>query len=356
MGKAELTLPQKSGQRLGDTAGQRQDRLAPEAPVGFGIVGEGVVARDAQKHRWNTEGKCNLAGGGILRLDELHILGAEAHFLPVEAALQHHGAPGIGSTLIALLQFALQPFELLRGQMTVGCRIDQRARRPRAVVKHRLVPGGGGIVRVDRALRGLERRHAVVVVQRIEKLQVQDVVSRQPHRLSVDRVFKCLGPAVRGGDGLHAVRAQRVDLADAAIDVDLLDIGIAGHQQKAEELFEELAAGLARIGLGQECEQRMQCRFRFAIVDEPGQRGGGFRDHADGAVADCIGGEALLRQCRIVARRPLGPARRMHRNQRRRRRSLLLGREESPKTVQHEVSPILPFKSSSRAVRDRGGA
>ena len=56
----------------------------------------------------------------------------------------------------------------------VGAGVDQRAGGAGGVIQQRLVPEGRGVVGVERGLRGGERGEAVVIVERVEKADVQD--------------------------------------------------------------------------------------------------------------------------------------------------------------------------------------
>ena len=77
---------------------------------------------------------------------------------------------------------------------------------------------------VDGAGGGLDGGEAVVVVERVEQLQVQDAahaghgLAGEAARLAVDGVVEGGGPAVGAGDDPHAVGAERVQLADVAAD------------------------------------------------------------------------------------------------------------------------------------------
>jgi hypothetical protein len=56
----------KSGGQCGcDAVDQRDDGLPEEGAVGFGVVGVGVVAGEAEQLWWDTEGQCDLAGRGV---------------------------------------------------------------------------------------------------------------------------------------------------------------------------------------------------------------------------------------------------------------------------------------------------
>jgi hypothetical protein len=110
----------------------------------------------------------------MFRLDEIHVLGRHAHGLPVQPALQQQRPAGAGRARIAFLEFGLQPVELLVGQIAALLRrIDQRPRRPRRIVEQRLVPAPGGVVRIERHQRRLQRRKAVMVVERMKQRQMR---------------------------------------------------------------------------------------------------------------------------------------------------------------------------------------
>ena len=193
-------------------------------------------------------------------------------------------------------------------------------------------------MRVDRPLRGLQRRHAVMVVQRIEEFQVQHRAARQAERLSVDGVFIGLGPAAGRGHRLHPVGPQRIEFARRIVHVHALDIGIARNQQETIEHLQEFAAVLARIGPGQQRQQRMLAALGASLIGEPGNRCRRLRDHADRAISHRICGEALGGQGRIVARRPLRLARRMQRDHRRHCRALALKPQPPQNGLEHRVS------------------
>ena len=194
---------------------------------------------------------------------------------------------------------------------------------------------------VDRALGGFERRHAVVIVQRVEQLEMQHGVAAQAHRLSVDGVFEGLGPAAGRGDGLHAVGPERIEFARGSIDLGLLDIGIARDQQEAIDHLEEFAARLSGIGPGQQRQQRMIRHLALALVGQPGDRGRRLGDHPHGAITDRIAGKPLLRQRRIIARRPLRPPRRVKGDEWRRGGTLMFETEHMQESIDHGIPSLL---------------
>ena len=100
--------------------------------------------------------------------------GRERQRLPVEPAFEQQRPAGVARALEALLELGLQTVELLGRQLAVRRGIDERAGRPRGVVEQRLVPARRGVVGVDGGGRGLDRAHAVVVVDGMEEAHVQD--------------------------------------------------------------------------------------------------------------------------------------------------------------------------------------
>src|SRR5437016_12618712 len=85
----------------------------------------------------------------MLRIDEVHVLRAEAHRLPVEAAFEQERAAGrpppargqaVGGTLEALLQLGLEAVVLLDREVAVAGGIDEGAGGPGRVGEQRLVP------------------------------------------------------------------------------------------------------------------------------------------------------------------------------------------------------------------------
>ena len=147
----------------------RQD-LAPEAAGRLLVVGVGVVAGDAQEHRRDAEGEGDLAGGDVLGLDEVHVLGRQAHGLPVEAAFEQERAAGVGSALEALLQLGLEAVVLLDREVAVARGVDQGAGGTGRVVEEGLVPAGRRVVDVDGGGGGLDGGEAVVVVGGVDSL------------------------------------------------------------------------------------------------------------------------------------------------------------------------------------------
>ena len=108
-------------------ADQRQHGQPVESAVGFAIIGVGVVAGNAEQHRRHAEGQRDVAAGRVLGLDEIHILRRQSHRLPVQPAFQQQRPAGPLGPGVTVLQFRLQPVELLVRQIVaVLRRINQR--------------------------------------------------------------------------------------------------------------------------------------------------------------------------------------------------------------------------------------
>ena len=187
---------------------------------------------------------------------------------------------------------------------------------------------------VDRGGGGFERAHAVVVVRGVEELHVEDAadtgnaVAGEAHGASGDGVLEGFGPAVGAGDDLHAVGAQRVQLADVAVDGDGFDVAVAGDEQVAEQRLEELGADLDRVRAVDEVEQRMDRDLFLAAIEKERHRGGGLGGHAHAAVDDRVAHEAFAGEGGVVTRCPGGLAQRLERDQRAGGTGFRLGRRD----------------------------
>ena len=105
---------------------------------------------------------------------------------------------------------------------------------------------------VDGRGGGLDGGEAVVVVDGVEQLEVQDRahagyhLAGEAHAAAGGGVLEGLGPAVGAGDDLHAVGAQRVQLAQLAAERDGLEVGVAGDEQEAVPGFQQVRGGAGR--------------------------------------------------------------------------------------------------------------
>ena len=123
---------------------------------------------------------------------------------------------------------------------------------------------------VERSLRGFQRRHAIVIVERIEDRQMQNRRGRlahcEAHRRPARAIFVSLRPALRAGNDFHPVGTQRVQLAHFLEHAHALEIGVAGDEQITRELLDQVRAGLARIRFLKKLEQRVFVVFARAFI------------------------------------------------------------------------------------------
>jgi hypothetical protein len=124
-------------------------------------------------------------------------------------------------------------------------------------------------------------------------------------------VLEGIGPAVGAGNDLHAVGAECVQLAQAPVDRDGLQVGVAGDEQETVPGLEQIGRGCSGIGAGDEGEERVLGDLLIAGVEQKRHAGGRLRHHAHRAVDDGILGEALAGEGGIVAGRPHGLAQRL---------------------------------------------
>ncbi len=168
-----------------------------------------------------------------------------------------------------------------------------------------------------------------MVVERIEQGKMQDRRDRprllEAHGASRDRILVGLRPAVRTGYDAHAVGPQRVELAHRAVEAHRLDIGVAADEKIGGDRFEQARPVLARIGTREQRRERMPVERLRALVHKKGERADILGHELDRAMHDRIGGKALARERRIVARRPPRAPRRFELDQPRRARGFLLG-------------------------------
>ena len=297
-------------QRLQGARRQGQHRVPPKASVGFGVIRVRRITGDADQHRGNTQSQRDVAGGGALTLNEIHIFWAHRHGAPVEAAFQQHRPAGVARALKAGFQLRFQPPILFRRQLTVAGIVDQRARRQRGVVQHRLVPGAGRIVDIDRRGRGFNGGHTVIVIGWVEQRHVLDLayarhgVAREADGMSVDGVVVGGWPAIRTRYYTHAVRAQHMELSDIGADGNRLQIGIARNQQEAVPGLQQIRLALQRVGLAQQIKQRVIVDLLVAGKQRERNSGRRLGDHAYTPVDHRVLHEAFTRECRIIARAP----------------------------------------------------
>ena len=157
---------------------------------------------------------------------------------------------------------------------------------------------------------GFERAEAVVIVEGVEGLDVQDRGAvfglREADGFVTDAVLEAFGPTRRAGDHAHSVGAQGVEFTRGTVGGGRhgFEISVARDLEVTVESLHQRATVLRGIGAVQ---QRMRgvIGLRAALVgdDELG-RGGGLGDQAYAAVCDGVGDIGLPREAGDVARRP----------------------------------------------------
>ena len=190
-------------------------------------------------------------------------------------------------------------------------------------------------MRVDGAGGGFEGREAVVIVKRVEQLDVEDRFGSQPGGLSVHGIFVGFRPAARAGNNPRAVRPQANEFADSAIQQRGFDIGIAGNHQVRDNVLDQLAPGLRRVGPRQQCGERMRGLLGAIHIGQQRQSTCRFRNHAHAAIAHSIGGKPLLRLSRIIPRAPLRAVKRLYGDDWRSGKFLLFPRKEGFQVLEH---------------------
>jgi hypothetical protein len=197
-------------------------------------------------------------------------------------------------------------------------------------------------VQVDRGGGGLDRREAVVVVDGVEELQVQDFadtgdgVGVEARRDAVERIGVSVGPAVGAGNDGDAVGAERVQLADLAVDADRFEIAVAGDEQEADELFDQVGARRGRVRREQQAGERVVLDVAVALVDDQRDGADGLRDHAHAAIDDGVLHEAFTRESGVVARRVHGMTRAVDGDERARAVGFALARRQTSERVERD--------------------
>ena len=208
---------QPMAERAEGLADQRSDGLRTEGSVRLGIVRVGIVTRQTEDQRRDAKGQRDFSGGGIFAFHKFHIGGRKAHRLPVEAALQQDRPARVARALVTGFELLFQAVELVgRERRAVGTVIDYRAGGSRGVVQQRLVPTARGIVDIDRDRGGLKRAKAVVIVEGVERLDVQDRRGAFGLREANGFVPDAVLVPRRPGDDAHTVGAQGVKLGRCA--------------------------------------------------------------------------------------------------------------------------------------------
>jgi len=167
-----------------------------------------------------------------------------------------------------------------------------------------------GIVHLDRGGGGLDRREAVIVVERMKQRGVQHgqksrgAVARDARGLAVDRVVVSPGPAARAGHHRDTIGPQQIERAHLAGGARRFEIGVAGALQEGIPAREEAGAVFFRIGMGQQRQQRMIVELGGAVIEQERHRGGALGDQPHAAIDHGVGEHAFAGQTRVIARAP----------------------------------------------------
>jgi hypothetical protein len=213
-------------------------------------------------------------------------------------------------------------------------RINERAGRPRRIVEQRLVPEARGGMRIERHLRGRQRRETVIIVERVEEADMQNGLYALAGHLVTNFVAEraidvSRGPAVASRLDAHAIRPQRIELTQLPLEKHGFDIGVAVEQQIGANRLDKRDAGVGRVRAFDQREQRMVDQLRTTFIHQPGHGGRRLRHHAHAAMADGVALIAFADHGGAVARGPLRQADGMHGEQLRRARIFRLARRRS---------------------------
>ena len=258
-------------QRPQDPRRQRQQRQPPQRDIGFLVIGIGRIARQPEQQRRHAERQCNLARRGIARPGKIHFRRGQTERLPAQPAIEQHRPPGIGSAAERRFHFGFQPVELVTAQRrAVAGLIDQRARRPRRIIKQRAVPVSRRIMDSNRPRRGIQAAGAIMIVERMKAADMQQpgAIPLRFCRVAAEHVPGAIKiarrPATPVGFHRHAFRAQREQRGGQAIGAGRhLDIGIAVQQQLRRQRFEEPRPRRAEAGTCQHRQRRVAGRVRY---------------------------------------------------------------------------------------------
>ena len=106
-------------------------------------------------------------------------------------------------------------------------------------------------------------------------------VIEKAHRLTVDRVLVTFRPAIRPGDHLHAVGAERVQLAQLIANRHGFDVSVARDQQKPVPALKKINAGVIEARAADQIEKRMIFKLVAAFIQNERDRRRRFRPTLD---------------------------------------------------------------------------
>jgi len=291
--------------------GDNQNGLRLERVVGFGIIGVRVIAGQTEDQGRHTKRECDLSGGGVFAFHKLHVGWGEAHRFPIEAAFQQHRATRVDRASVLGFELLFDAFVLVGGEGTgVRAAIDDRAGGSRRVVEQGFVPPTGGVVDIDGYGGGLERAETIMVIEGVERLDVEDRGAvfglSETDGLVANAILEAFRPTRRAGDHPHSVRAEGVEFARGAVGGGWngFEIGVARDLQVTVERLHQRAAILCWVGALQQRERGVLGLGAALIADDELRRGGGLGDQAHAAVSDGVRDIGLPREAGDVARRP----------------------------------------------------
>ena len=263
-----------------------------------------------------------------------------------------------------------EPVVLLRGQHPLPVRplVDDRATGPRGVVQKRLRPGAGRIMHIQRHRRRLHRRQTVMVVLRMERLDVADRIGAARHVEAMlaptDGIIIGRRPAIRPRHHGHPVRTQHMQLRrQARHRRHRLQIAIARQQQLPEERLEQLGAPLTRVRAPDQVDHRMHLVAALVVLTDQRHGRCSLGDQLHAAKADRIARESRPRQTDRIPRAPdHAPRPRRHRHDPPRHGCLRFGRLSPGRGLRqlrlaektHRHSNLLVAAPPSGPAKERG--
>jgi hypothetical protein len=199
-------------------------------------------------------------------------------------------------------------------------------------------------VDIEAGLRRLQRRHAVVIIQRMKQRHMQHcwhrpLILAQPQGPPAGGIVIGRGPAIGPGHHPHAIGSQPKDATHLAIDDPGLQIGIACRLQIGIDRLEHLPARLPSVGPRQQRRQRMLIHPPAPIAHHQRHAVGRFGNQPNTSVHDRIPCKALVDE---AGKAPIAPARRpqlAEAQQRMPAKRLSLGRRVCPAT-QEAADPV----------------
>ncbi len=161
---------------------------------------------------------------------------------------------------------------------------------------------------IERSRRRLQRRQPVVIVLRVEGLDMADDLGRIPMLLRTHHIVIGHRPAIRPGHKAHPVRAQHMQLRQpCTLRRHRLQIGVPRQHQLRISSLQQIGPPLRLIGPVQKPQHRMRVIAAGRVLTNHRQCGCRLRDQLDRPEPDRIALKPVLRQRDSVARAPGHP-------------------------------------------------